>query len=154
MKRLRKGKYKLTNWSEYNNSLKNRGDITLWLSEEALENWIEEDLVIKPRGRQIKYSKIALQTVYTFRQIFNLSLRQAEGVTKSLLKIMDVNLPVPYYTTISRRIRKISIDFVYKKPSGKINVILDSTGIKVLGEKEWINYKTGYGKGRSGVSYT
>ncbi len=67
---------------------------------------------------------------------------------------MDVNLPVPYYTTISRRIRKISIDFVYKKPSGKINVILDSTGIKVLGEKEWINYKTGYGKGRSGVSYT
>lgn len=47
MKRLRKGKYKVTNWSEYNNSLKNRGDITFWLSEDALENWIEEDLVIK-----------------------------------------------------------------------------------------------------------
>ena len=86
MKRLRKGKYKLTNWSEYNNSLKNRGDITFWLSEDALENWIEEDLVIKPRGRQLKYSKIALQTIYTFRQIFNLRLRQAEGFTRSLIK--------------------------------------------------------------------
>ena len=56
---------------------------------------------------------------------------------------MGVNLPVPDYTTVSRRIRKLSIDFVYKKPTGKINVILDSTGIKVLGEKEWINYKHG-----------
>lgn len=55
MKKLRKGKYKVTNWSEYNNSLKNRGDITFWLSEDALENQIEEDLVIKPRGRKIKY---------------------------------------------------------------------------------------------------
>jgi len=56
---------------------------------------------------------------------------------------MGINLPVPDYTTVSRRIRKLSIDFVYKKPTGKINVILDSTGIKVLGEKEWINYKHG-----------
>lgn len=56
---------------------------------------------------------------------------------------MGINLPVPDYTTVSRRIRKLSVDFVYNKPSGNINVILDSTGIKVLGEKEWINYKHG-----------
>jgi len=56
---------------------------------------------------------------------------------------MQVNLPVPDYTTVSRRIRKLPIDFVHKKPNGKLNVILDSTGIKVLGEKEWINYKHG-----------
>jgi len=68
-------------------------------------------------------------------------LRQAEGFTSSLLRIVGVNLPVPDYTTVSRRVRKLSIDFVYSKPSGKINIILDSTGIKVLGEKEWINYK-------------
>jgi hypothetical protein len=143
MKKLRQGKYKVKNWSEYNKSLKNRGDITFWLSDDGLTNWLEQDLVIKPRGRQIKYSKIALQTIYTFRQIFNLRLRQAEGFTRSLLKIMGVNLPVPDYTTVSRRIRKLSIDLVYSKLSGNINVILDSTGIKVLGEKEWINYKHG-----------
>ena len=56
---------------------------------------------------------------------------------------MRINLSVPDYTTISRRIRKLSVDFVYNKPSGNINVIVDSTGIKVLGEKEWINYKHG-----------
>jgi len=143
MKKLRQGKYKVKNWSEYNKSLKNRGDITFWLSDDALTNWLEQYLVIKQRGRQVKYSKLSLQTIYTFRQIFNLRLRQAEGFTRSLLKIMGVNLPVPDYTTVSRRIRKLPIDFVYNKPSGNINVILDSTGIKVLGEKEWINYKHG-----------
>lgn len=146
MKKLRQGKYKVKNWSEYNKSLKNRGDITFWLSDDALEHWLEQDLVIKPRGRQVKYSKIAVQTIYTFRQIFNLRLRQAEGFTRSLLKIVGVSLPVPDYTTISRRIRTLPIDFVYSKLSGNINVILDSTGIKVLGEKEWINYKHGTGQ--------
>ena len=138
MKKLREGKYKVKNWSEYNKSLKNRGDITFWLSDDAIANWLEQDLVIKPRGRQVKYSKVALQTIYTFRQIFNLRLRQAEGFTRSLLRILGVNLSVPDYTTVSRRIRKLSIDFVYCKPSGEIN-----TGIKILGEKEWINYKHG-----------
>lgn len=41
-----------TFWSEYNKSLKNRGDITFWLSDDALGNWIEEDLEIKPKGLQ------------------------------------------------------------------------------------------------------
>lgn len=97
MKKLRQGKYKVKNWSEYNKSLKNRGDITFWLSDDALGNWIEEDLEIKPRGRLLKYSKIALQTIYTFRQIFNLCLRQAEGFTRYLLRIVGVSLPIPDY---------------------------------------------------------
>ena len=143
MRKLRNGKYKVKNWREYNKSLKNRGDITFWLSDDALGNLLEQDLVIKPRRRQVKYSKNALQTIYTFRQIFNIRLRQAEGFTRSLLRIVGVSLPVPDYTTVSRLIRKLSIDFVYSKPNGNINVIFDSTGIKVLGEKEWINYKHG-----------
>ena len=43
MQQLRKGKYKDKNWIEYNKSLKNRGDITFWLSEDAVEKWVEED---------------------------------------------------------------------------------------------------------------
>jgi hypothetical protein len=55
--------------------------------------------------------------------------------------VLSINLLTPDYTTISRRVRKLSIDFVTALPKGKINLILDSTGIKVVGEKEWINYK-------------
>ena len=60
---------------------------------------------------------------------------------KSLLKLLSVDLPTPDYTTVSRRIRKLSVEFVTNRPTGNINLILDSTGIKVVGEKEWINYK-------------
>ena len=71
-------------------SLKNREDITFWLLEDALENWEIKDTVIQTKGRQTKYSKIALETIYTLRQIFNLRLRQVEGFTRSLLKTKTV----------------------------------------------------------------
>ena len=66
MKKLRQGKYKVKNWNEYNKSLKNRGDITFWLSDDVIGNWLEQDLVIKPRGRQVKYAKIALTNYLYF----------------------------------------------------------------------------------------
>ena len=86
---------------------------------------------------------MAIQTMYTVRQVFHLRLRQTEGFTRSILKIMKIKLPIPDYTTVSRRVRDLSINIVTTKPGSKINLILDSTGIKVVGEKEWTNYKHG-----------
>ena len=71
MKKLRQGKYKVKNWSEYNKSLKNRGDITFWLFDDALRNWLEGDLVIKPRGRQVKYSKKVEETFSQYKRIIS-----------------------------------------------------------------------------------
>ena len=34
-----KDKYKIENWSSYNQSLKQRGSITVWFSEEAIALW-------------------------------------------------------------------------------------------------------------------
>ncbi len=56
---------------------------------------------------------------------------------------MEINLPIPDYTTASRKARDLSMDFVTVKPRGKINLIWDSSGIKVVGEKEWTDYKHG-----------
>lgn len=70
-------------------SLKNREDITFWLLEDALENWEIKDTDRQKEGKT-KYSKIALETIYTLRQIFNLRLRQVEGFTRSLLKTKTV----------------------------------------------------------------
>ena len=89
MKKLHKGKYKVTNWSEYNQSLKSRGDITFWISDEAIANWLEKEQKVKNRGHQTKYSSIALETMYIFRQLFHLRLRQTEGFVRSILKIMN-----------------------------------------------------------------
>ncbi len=36
---MRKDKYKVTNWSSYNNGLKNRGSIKLWMRKELIDQW-------------------------------------------------------------------------------------------------------------------
>ena len=32
-------KQRVTNWSEYNEGLRQRGDLTVWISDEALDLW-------------------------------------------------------------------------------------------------------------------
>lgn len=142
-KRLRKGKYKVVNWRAYNESLEKRGDITIWFTEDGIEKWYEEEVRDKSKGKPRKYSDYAIQTAYILRQVFNLRLRQTEGFVKAILKLMKVELEVPDYTTVSRRIRELAVEFIFQKPKGAINMIIDSTGIKVVGEQEWIKHKHG-----------
>ena len=77
-KSLRKGKYEVLNWPEYNKSLKNRGDLTIRFSEEGIEKWLEEEEKDKKPGRQKEYGDEAIKTMYIIRQVFNLRLRQTE----------------------------------------------------------------------------
>ena len=140
---LREGKDRVKNWPTYNKALVKRGDLTVWFSEEGLEKWYEERSGNKVRGRQKKYGDEAIKLMYMIRQLFNLRLRQTQGFVTSILKIMKIDLEVLDYTTLARRVRGLKIDFVANKPRGPINLILDSTGIKVIGEKEWMKHKHG-----------
>jgi len=58
-----KTKYRVANWSEYDRSLVQRGDVTVWLSPAAAVSWNA-----KPSGRrggQPKYSDLAIETALT-----------------------------------------------------------------------------------------
>ncbi|MFT5292052.1 MAG: hypothetical protein ACI8QC_003354 [Planctomycetota bacterium] len=84
-----KTKFRVTNWVEYDKALVRRGDITLWISEEAIESWAS-----KPsgkRGAPRKYSDLAIETALTLRLVYRLSLRQTEGFLRSLLRIMGLD---------------------------------------------------------------
>ena len=65
-----KAQYKIKNWNEYDNYLKNRGSVTIWISEEAIESW-SPDEKIKKKGGQKKYSDLDIQTGLTLRKIYN-----------------------------------------------------------------------------------
>ncbi len=54
--------YQVTNWSAYNKSLVNRGDITFWFSEEVLSNWEHENKGFKV-GRPFVYSDTAIEVL-------------------------------------------------------------------------------------------
>ena len=72
-----KTSYRVKNWPEYEKSLRDRGDITVWLSEEAIRAWTPPKN--GKRGGQEVYSDIAIKTSLSLRILFHLALRQTEG---------------------------------------------------------------------------
>jgi len=142
-----KDKYKILNWSDYNNSLKNRGRITLWISNEALDSWVYTGS--RKRGGKIEYSDLAIETCLTIKQVIHLKLRQTEGFVNSLFELMSVEKEAPDYSTLSRRAGSLQIELKATKQKGGIDIIVDSTGLKVYGEGEWKVRKHGWSKHRT-----
>ena len=135
-----KKKYKVTNWKEYETSLRNRGSLTLWISSSVIRTWKAKSS--KSRGRQHQFSDQAIQTILSLRLIFHLPLRQTEGFVTSIFQLMKLKLPVPDHTTLSRRgktIRpKISVPQTNNQP---LHLIVDSTGLGIHGEGPWSSGK-------------
>jgi hypothetical protein len=99
--RIRKQKRRLTNWPAYEAGLRQRGDLTVWFSEEAIAAWRAEPRT--SRGGQPWYSPLAILTAPPLRAVLRLALRQAEGLIGSVICLLGLDLPVPDHTTLSRR---------------------------------------------------
>ena len=143
-----KQKYEIKNWSTYNQGLVNRGNITLYISEEAIKSWKAAEP--KQRGGQYQYSDVCIETIFMLKSVFKLGYRQATGFTQSLLLIMGYKgLKVPSYTQVNRRIKGLDIQPLPIKSKGSITIAIDSTGVKIFGEGEWKVRKHGYSKRRT-----
>ncbi len=142
-----KTKYRVSNWAEYDRALVQRGDITLWISEDAITSW--KPAPTGRRGAQKKFSDLAIETALTLRLVFNLPLRQAEGFLRSVLSLMTLDLEAPDHTTLSRRSQHLNIQLARVSTKEPIHLIIDSTGLSIVGEGEWAAAKYG-GRGRRG----
>lgn len=142
-----KTKYRVANWTSYDRALVGRGDITLWVSPEAIDAW--EPVGVGTRGGQQKYSDVAIETALTLRLVFHLPLRQAEGFLQSLFEILGIELDAPDHTTLSRRGQHLDLTRVRVPRGTGLHLIVDSTGLSLLGEGEWAAAKHG-GHGRRG----
>jgi hypothetical protein len=69
--------YRVKNWSEYDQAWRDRGDLTLWIRQDAIDAWTPPQT--GKRGAQPVYSDVDIETVLTFRLLFRLALRQTEG---------------------------------------------------------------------------
>jgi hypothetical protein len=77
------------------------------------------------------------------RLVFHQPLRQTEGLLRSLLDLMAVDLPVPDHTTIRRRAARLTPTLRTALPSGPVTLVIDSPGLKVYGAGEWHRDKHG-----------
>jgi hypothetical protein len=93
--------YRVHNGPKYDQALRDRGDITLWISQAAIDAWTAPKT--GRRGAQPVYADSAIETARTLRWLFRLPLRQTEGLLHSIVKLMRLTLSCPDHTTRSRR---------------------------------------------------
>ena len=78
-----------------------------------------------------------------FKILFKLPLRQTAGMVASLLKLAGLDWPVPDFSTLCRRQKTLAVQVPYRRADGPLNLRVDSTGIKFLGDGEWQARKHG-----------
>ena len=139
---IKKQKYKLSNWSDYNKSLKNRGDIDIWLSLNLIKHWYYEERIYDGTGSSKHYTDDAIIACHEIRQVYKLPLRQTEGFINSLFRLMRTSITCPNYTTLSKRLKQLNIKCPRYTKSSKMApdiaaIAIDSTGLKRFGPDEW-----------------
>ncbi len=148
-KSAKSGQYKIKNWKEYNQALKQRGSLEIWIEQDLESQWYYSGA--SQRGAQYEYSDRCIEMSAVLRNVYHLPYRQLEGFLKSLVKQMGWSVEVPNYTVINRRVRKLDIRILDKahKKGDKLYIVIDSTGLKVYGEGEWKVRQHGWGKHRT-----
>lgn len=139
-------KYRVTNWREYNRALRERGNITIWLEEKSIRKWYANRS--HKQGAQRIYSNTAIEVIGIIRLVFHLPLRQTEGFMQSVVKLMKINLLIPDFSTVSRRMKKLKVKIQSHAFKGGTHIIIDSSGLSVYGADEWHETKKGTTKFR------
>ena len=142
-----KTKYHVGNWPAYDRALVQRGDITVWLAPDAIATW--EAVGVGKRGGQRQYSDLAIETALTLRLIVHLPLRQTEGFLTSIFGMLGLELSTPDHTTLSRRGQHLDLTLRRAPAGAGLHLMVDSTGLSIVGEGEWAAVKHG-GRGRRG----
>lgn len=110
---MSKQKFKITNWSAYNNAQP------------------------EGRGRPLHYTDMAITTVLMMKSVFNLPRQALQGFVYLIFKLVELPLCCLDYSLVSKRAKSVNISI--KTPTrGEIShLLIDSTGQKVFGEGEW-----------------
>src|SRR5690242_1598731 len=136
-----KVQYRVRNGREYEAGLRRRGSLTIRVTEDAVEAWRAATRTTP--GGQARYSPLAIETSLTLRVVFDLALRQTEGLVGSILELMGLDLPVPDHSTLSRRATTLEVAPAARTTSGPLHLLVDSTGLKLGGPGEWLIEKHG-----------
>ncbi len=134
-------KYRVTNWPDYDAALVRRGALTVWFTDEAIAEWRAP--ATGRRGGQPIYSALAIETALTIRLVFHQPLRQTEGLLGSIADVLGVDIAIPDHRTLSRRGVGLTVlprDIHRAEP---LHLVVDSTGLKIYGEGEWLDAKRG-----------
>src|SRR5260221_4832442 len=116
-------RYRIRNWRDYNRALINRGRLTVWFDEHAIARWRHTAPATGP-GAPRRYADLASECALVFKSVYHLSLRAAQGVLSSVGELMRRTLPIPDYSTVSRRHGTLQVLVSTLPHSGPLQVVI------------------------------
>ena len=135
-------KHRVTNSAAYDAALRQRGSLTVWFTNEAIEAWRAEPRITP--GGQPWYSPLAILTALTLKAVFRLALRQTEGLIGSIVGLLGLALAVSDHSTLSRRAKTLEVPLPQPRRNGEpLHLLVDSTGLRLCGAGEWLLEKHG-----------
>lgn len=129
-----KSVYRVKNWQAYNAGLIARGSLTVWIDEAVFSGFATKR---RGRGRPCLYTDQVIQMLLTLKQVYRLPLRALMGLAQSLKALVWSDLPLPHYSTLSRRAKTLEVVLPQVRRDEPLHLVIDSTGLKVFGEGEW-----------------
>jgi hypothetical protein len=131
--KISKKKLRVTNWAEYNEGLRWRGDLTVWISEDAIG--LRSAARRTPRGGQRRYTNLAIELCLTLGMVFKQPLRQTQGLMLTVARLLRAEIAVPDFFTLSRRCNVLILQTAPRENSrATIHLAIDSTGLKYSGK--------------------
>lgn len=128
--------YRVRNWRQYNKGLVSRGSLFIWFNVNHIKS-------AEGSHGNTSYSDTLILCALTIRQLFDLPYRATEGFLRSLIEMHHLRIPTPDYSTLCRRSKALNVDLGAKSSKRPRHILVDSTGVQVLGEGEWKRLKHG-----------
>ena len=123
----------------YNDALKQRGSLLIWLDKDMA--WLAQKA--GRLGGPPVFTDAAIQFCLIVKVLFGPPLRQTTGMVGSILSMAALGWSVPDFSTLSRRQKTITVQMSNRRAPRSLNLLVDSTGIKFLGDGEWLARKHG-----------
>jgi hypothetical protein len=99
-------RHRVTNWREYDASLRNRGSLIIWFAPAAIAGWRAQPRTTP--GGQRHYSDLAIETALTLRAVFRLALRRSEGLIGSIMTMRAALSDTPDAFAIERTLQCVA----------------------------------------------
>ena len=132
------------NWAKYNRSLVQRGSITFWIDIDFLKN---SDFQDPTKGRP-RFKTLLIHLGWTLKVAYKLSFRALQGYLNSLLDLMGIEKELPHYTLFCKRGHEVASLLPKLSTRRPVELVIDSSGLKIYGEGEWKTHKHGREKRR------
>lgn len=119
-------------WTKYNQSLINRGSLTIWIEDSLSQEWM-----IQPKIGRPKFSSHVIKMALFLREVFKLPLRALQGFITSILQLLKLPLKAPHYTLLCKRYKEVADSLPNLSSRRPHDLVIDSSGFKIYGEGEW-----------------